>query len=317
MTAALAAARASGLLAAGAPVVVLLSGGRDSVCLLDVTVELAGAPAVVALHVNYGLRAESDLDERHCAELAGRLGVSFAAHRAEAPPAVGNLHGWARDVRYAAAVAAAGPRDAVIATGHTRTDQAETVLYRLASSPGRRALLGMAPRRDRLVRPLLTVTREETAEHCRARGLTWREDTLNSDPRFARSRVRDGLLPALRAIHPAAEENVVRTAELLRDEAAALDALVDGALEGRDDIALEALAALPDAVARLVVRRLAERATGAFSPRAAARLPDLFALGDGALDLGDGARAVVRGGVLSFTVSTGRAGPGPAFRSDP
>lgn len=313
MTAALEAARSSGLLTPGRPLVVLVSGGRDSVCLLDVAVELAGARAVTALHINYGLRPEADGDERHCADLARRLGTDLVVRRAGPAPAAGNLHAWARDMRLGAAAEQAGGADGRIATGHTRTDQAETVLYRLAASPGRRALLGMAPRDGRLVRPLLSVTREQTADHCRARGLTWREDALNDDPRFARARVRGGLLPALRAVHPAAEANVVRTAELLREEAAVLDDVVDTALAGQDDISVEHLGALPDALARLVVRRLAERAAGRLCPRAGARLPDLLALADGALDVGDGARAVVRGGRLSFTASDGRAG----LRRDP
>ncbi|WP_206677938.1 hypothetical protein, partial [Salmonella enterica] len=84
----------------------------------------------------------------------------------------------------------------------------------------------------------------------------------NEDPRFARARVRAGLGPALRAVHPAAEANVVRTAELLRDEAEVLDAVVAEALGGEDRIALARLAGLPRALARLVVRRLAEDATG-------------------------------------------------------
>lgn len=313
MTAALEAARASGLLAPGRPVVVLVSGGRDSVCLLDVAVELAGAAAVTALHVNYGLRPEADGDERHCADLVRRLGAHLVVRRAGPAPATGNLHAWARDIRLGAAAEQVDGGDGLVATGHTRSDQAETILYRLAASPGRRALLGMAPRDGRLVRPLLGVTREQTAEHCRARGLTWREDALNDDPRFARARVRGGLLPALHAVHPAAEANVVRTAELLREEAAVLDDVVDTALAGRDDISVEHLAALPDALARLVVRRLAERAAGRLCPRAGTRLPDLLALGDGALDVGDGARAVVRGGRLSFAASDGRAG----LRRDP
>lgn len=313
MSGALEAARASGLLAPGRPLVVLVSGGRDSVCLLDVAVALAGPRAVTALHVNYGLRPEADGDERHCADLARRLGTDLVVRRAGPPPATGNLHAWARDVRLGAAAELAGGDDAVVATGHTRTDQAETILYRLAASPGRRALLGMAPSDGRLVRPLLAVTRAQTAEHCRTRGLTWRDDVLNDDPRFARARVRGGLVPALEAVHPAAEANVVRTAELLREEAAVLDDVVETALAGRDDISVVHLAALPDALARLVVRRLAERAAGRLCPRAAARLPDLLALGDGALDVGDGARAVVRRGRLSFTASAGRAG----LRSDP
>ena len=156
----------------------------------------------------------------------------------------------------------------------------------------------MPAQSGRLVRPLLGVTREETAAWCRARGLEWREDATNATDRYARGRVRGGLVPALRAVHPAAERNVVRTADLLRDEAEVLDVVVDTALAGRDRIAVDHLAALPRALARLVVRRLAERATGAFCARAPGRLDDIVALGDGALDLGDGARAIVDGGVL-------------------
>src|SRR5919204_1248689 len=96
----LARVRATGLLPEGRPVVVLLSGGRDSVCLLDVAVELAGAPEVVALHVNYGLREEADDDEAHCLELTRRLGVRFAVERPQRPEGAYNLQAWARDVRY-------------------------------------------------------------------------------------------------------------------------------------------------------------------------------------------------------------------------
>ncbi|MDQ5807706.1 MAG: tRNA lysidine(34) synthetase TilS [Actinomycetota bacterium] len=278
----------------GAPLVVLLSGGRDSVCLLHRAVQ-AGA-RVTALHVNYGLRPEADEDERFCRALCDRLGVDLVVERAEWR-GEGNLQAWAREVRYAAAARLAG-EDGDIAAGHTATDQAETILYRLAASPGRRALLGMAPREGRVVRPLLTMTREETAAYNEAHGLEWREDTSNDSPAFARNRVRHGLLEELRAVHPAAEANLLRTAELLRDEAAVLDDVVDTALRGRDTIPLATLAALPRALARLVVRRLAEDATGGFCPRAAARLDDVLALADGSLDLGDGARVVVADGVL-------------------
>jgi tRNA(Ile)-lysidine synthase len=291
--------RATGLLEPGAPVVVMLSGGRDSVCLLDVAVRIAGPEAVTVLHVNHGLRAEeSEGDELHCRELAARLGVELAVERLGAPPGSGNLQAWARDARHAAAAALAGARGARVATGHTATDQAETVLYRLAASPGRRALLGMSPRDGDVVRPLLEVTREETAAHCRTRGLGWREDSSNASDDYARTRVREGLVPALRALHPAAERNVVRTAELLREEAVVLDELVDTVLAGGRDVSTAHLSALPPALARLVVRRLAEDATGRLCPRAPARLQDVLDLGDGALDLGEGARAVVAGGRL-------------------
>src|SRR3954447_22915179 len=304
----------TGLLAAGRPAVVLLSGGRDSVCLVDAAVELCGADAVRALHVNYGLRAEGDADEAHCAAVCAALGVALDVERAARPDeAPGNLQAWARDVRYASAAhraAAAGPEGRG-ADAHTATDQAETILYRLAASPGRRALLGIPARSGRLVRPLLAITREETAAWCRERGLAWRDDATNDSDRYARGRVRGNLVPALRAVHPAAERNVLRTAELLRDEAEVLDVVVDTALAGRDVIAVEHLAALPRALARLVVRRLAEDATGALCARAPGRLDDILALGEGALDLGGGARAVVDGGVLRCE----RTPPLPAHRT--
>jgi tRNA(Ile)-lysidine synthase len=302
--------RATGLLRAGRPVVVLLSGGRDSVCLLDVAARLAGPGAVSALHVNYGLREEAGGDEALCRDLCVDRGVALEVLTARRPEDAGNLQAWARDVRLGTGARMAAERGARLATGHTATDQAETVLYRLAASPGRRALLGMAARDGLLVRPLLGVTRAETAAHCASRGLAWREDATNDDPTYARNRARAGLVPALRELHPAAERNVVRTAELLRDEAAVLDEVVATALAGRDRIEVAHLSALPAALARLVLRRLAEDAAGRLCARAAGRLGDVLALGDGALDLGDGARAVVDGGVLHVE-------PTPPGRSAP
>jgi len=289
--------RAGGLLVPGRPVLVLLSGGRDSVCLLDAAVRISGD--VRALHVDYGLRPSAAADAAFCAELCERLGVPLQTVAAGPAPDTGNLQAWARERRYAVAEAAfAGD----IATGHTATDQAETILYRLAAAPSRRALLGMAPRSGRRIRPLLALTREQTEAWCWEAGLAFRDDPTNEDRRFARNRVRSGLLPALREVHPAAEANVVRVAEVLRTEAAVLDALVADVVA--EPVTLTRLRALPLALARLVVVRLAEDAAGALVPRAAARTEEILAL-DGtrpwtALDVGDGVRAVVEGGVLRF-----------------
>ncbi len=291
--------RATGLLPPGEPVVVLLSGGRDSVCLLDVSTRIAEPDAVVALHVNHRLRGEeSDGDEAYCRALTAALGVEIVVESSGPAPHTGNLQAWARDHRLGAAAGLATARGARIATGHTMSDQAETILYRLAASPGRRALLGMSPHDGLLVRPLLGVSREETEAHCRARGLSWREDSTNDVSGYTRARTRAGLLPALRVLHPAAERNIVRTAELLREEAEVLDELVATVLDGRDHVGTEHLAILPPALARLVVRRLAEDAAGRLCPRAPGRLPELIALRDGALDVGEGVRAVVSGGEL-------------------
>jgi tRNA(Ile)-lysidine synthase len=300
------AVRAGGLLALDRPVVAMLSGGRDSVCLLDLAVALCGPEMVSALHVNYGLRAQSDGDERYCAELCASLGVELEVLRTTraAGEAQGNLQAWARELRYGAAVRLAEEIDGLIATGHTAGDQVETILYRLAASPGRRALLGMVASEGRLIRPLLGLTREQTGAYCEARGLQWREDESNENEDFARVRVRNGLIGALRRVHPAAESNVLRTAALLREETELLDGLVDDELGGAQSIALERLEQLPAALARLLVVRLAEQAVGTYVPQAGGRVGELLALarrgGRAELHVGGQAGAVIDGGRLKM-----------------
>lgn len=294
--------RAEGLLVAGRRVVVLLSGGRDSVCLLDVAVRVSGTDAVSALHVNYGLREAADGDERHCRELCAQLGVTLAVRR-PSRPRTGNMQAWARDERYGAAERIAVEREADIAAGHTATDQVETILYRLASSPSRRALLGMRARDGRLIRPLLSFTREETAAYCAERDLGWREDESNESDAYARNRIRASLVPVLETIHPGAQSNVLALAQTLRDEASVLDAFVDEVLDGRHDVDLRRLRELPEGLRRLVVQRLADEAAGGVAPGAARRTDEILLLserGTAMLDIGDGVRAVAEYGVLRF-----------------
>jgi tRNA(Ile)-lysidine synthase len=293
------------LLAPPAPVVAMVSGGRDSVCMLDLAVRARGRADVLALHVDYGLRPSSRDDADFCVALCEERGVELRLERPVRPEGPGNLQAWARDVRYAAAVRLAAPREATIVTGHTADDQVETILYRLASSPSRRALLGMKERDGRLARPLLGTTRAEVTAYDEERGLAWREDATNAEEGFARNRVRNGLLPELAAIHPAAVANVLRTAALLRDEAEVLDALVAAELDGsgeapRGHITRARFVALAPALRRLVLQRLADAAAGRPVP-GAARFADQvagLARGGSRLDLGDGVQAVLEAGVL-------------------
>jgi tRNA(Ile)-lysidine synthase len=315
------AARDSGLLPAGRPVLVLLSGGGDSVCLLDVALRLEAR--VSALHVNYGLRAGAEEDEEFVLALCRRLGVPLHVERLTLSEG-GNLQERAREARYALADSLA---EGDYAAAHTASDQAETVLYRLAVSPGSRALLGMAGRRGRLVRPLLDVTRSEVRAYLRERGHEWREDPSNADRRFARARVRHDLLEALRSVGPAAERTIAETARQLREEAEVLDAAVSEAIEelgGGQAVSLAALREKPPALRRMVLRRLAEAAArepldvaGATAPRALSRreADEILALDDRgtkALDLGGGLRAVAEYGTLRFTRARDATVPDPA-----
>ncbi|HWE14330.1 MAG TPA: tRNA lysidine(34) synthetase TilS [Solirubrobacteraceae bacterium] len=296
--------RAGGLLREGRAVVIMYSGGRDSTCLLHLAVEVAGTAAVSALHVNYGLRAGADSDERHCASVCERLGVQLDVRRPVRPAdGGGNLQAWARGERYRAAADLAIARGADVAAGHTRSDQVETILYRIASSPSRRALLGMRPRDQALIRPLLGFTREQTGEYCKQRGLRWRDDESNDSAAYARNRIRRELVPALERIHPAAQENLLALAEILRGEAEVLDELVDGILAGGGEISLATLRELSPALRRLVVQRLADDAAGGPAAGVARRADDVAAMSDhgrAALDLPSGVRATAEAGVVRF-----------------
>jgi len=301
----LAAARDSGLVRAGEPLLVMVSGGGDSVALLDIAVRLGAS--VTALHVNYGLREGAESDEELVRELAGRLEVPLHVRQVTLP-AEGNVQELARDARYSLAEQLA---EGDYAAAHTASDQAETVLYRLAVSPGSRALHGMAPRRGRLVRPLLEVTREEVRDHLRARGLEWREDPSNADRRFARARIRHDVLDALRELSPAAERTIAETARQLREEAELLDAAVAEAVEelgGGPALSLDALREFPAALQRLVLRSLAGRT---LSREELTRLLAVGNQGTVSLDLGGSLRAVAEYGTLRFSRAADAEPPAP------
>jgi tRNA(Ile)-lysidine synthase len=294
--------RASGLVGPGSRGVALLSGGPDSGCLAAGLAGTVGADSVVGLHMNYGLRPDSGEDEDACRSLCERLGVELVVERPRL--AEGNLQAAARAARYEAAERLRAERGAEwVATGHTRTDLAETVLYRLAASPGRRALLGLAPRWGRVVRPLLAIGREETRRLAVGAGLPFHDDPSNEDPRFARARLRTEVLPVLRELSPAAEENIAATWSELEEEAEALEALAVELTGGElEALQASALTQAHPALARLALRALAERAAGhpvPLSREAAAEVMRLVQLPEGGeVDLGEGLRAICEAGLV-------------------
>jgi tRNA(Ile)-lysidine synthase len=303
---ALEAARGSGLVRAGEPLLVMVSGGGDSVALLDIAHRLGAS--VAALHVNYGLREGAQADEALVEGLCDERGVALTVENVSLPES-GNLQERARDARYAVAERLA---EGDYAAAHTASDQAETVLYRLAVSPGSRALHGMAPRRGRLVRPLLDVTRDEVRDYLNARGIEWREDPTNADRRFARSRVRHDVLEALRSLGPAVEATIAETALQLRDEAEVLERAAADALEslgGGPAVSLADLRAQPAALARLVLRELADRTLSRAETEAILSLGERG--GTRSLDLGGGVRAVAEYGTVRFSRAPEAAVPDP------
>ncbi len=269
------------LLAPADVVLAAVSAGPDSTALVAALAVLrdAGAIArVVALHVDHRLRPGGAEDAACAAAACARLGVPFESVPVHV--AAGNVQTQARRSRYAALRSAAARAGANrIATGHTRTDQAETVLLRLVRGAGARGLAGIPPRRGPFVRPLIDRSRQEGIAWLAELGLPWRDDPTNATPRFARNRLRLSLWPHLVALAPAAERALARAADLARDDERALAArgrtLAAG---GGTAVLLDALAREPVAVRRRAVRRLWRRAGGRASDLTAAHVDAVLAL---------------------------------------
>ena len=221
------------LFAPGARVCAAVSGGADSTALLCALAEARAEMGLVlsVLHVHHGIRGrEADTDANFVQELAARLEAPCTVVRVEAPACALqekiSLETAARALRYAefARVLRSGDVD-VVATAHTRDDQAETVLMKLLRGAWTEGLSGIHPtlaleNAGRVVRPMLTVRRAEVEAYLHARGQAWREDLSNRDPAHTRNRVRQELLPVLRQYNPAVEEQLARMAALARDEEA-------------------------------------------------------------------------------------------------
>jgi tRNA(Ile)-lysidine synthase len=254
------------MLAPGSRVVAAVSGGADSVCLFHVLRELAPRLCFTLAgiaHLNHKLRGEaSDEDERFVAAMAAQYGVPFYREESEVASAGGNLEQTARQARrefFGRLIGAEGVR---IATGHTRDDQAETVLFRLLRGSGLAGLAGVLPvTREGLIRPMLGVTRSEVEEFLRARGIVWREDATNRDTGFARNRIRHVLLPELsREWNPEISAALARLADTAQAEESLWNAKVKrlaGKLLSNGEIDAARLVALPRAAARRLVRHAA------------------------------------------------------------
>ena len=257
-----------GMLKGGETVLVAVSGGPDSLCLLETLYRLA--PALdLDLHVghfDHRLRDGSARDAAFVGRVAARLGLPATIRAAGAThvPKGRSPEEAARDRRYAFLEETADAIGATrIATGHTLDDQAETVLMRLLAGTGTRGLGGIPPVRGRVVRPLIETRRSDTEAFCRSLGLRPRRDPTNADRTFRRNAVRAELLPLLiERFNARTPEALARLADVARDEDALLDELAAAALEPDPiprgvRIPIERLLALPPALQRRVIRRVA------------------------------------------------------------
>lgn len=249
--------------ATGDPVVVVaVSGGADSLALLAATVfeTRRSAWTVVGATVDHGLQEGSAEQAQRVLAQMREIGVDETVGiRVSVEGAGQGPEAAARQARYAVLdqVADRFAAEAVF-LGHTLDDQAETVLLGLTRGSGGRSIAGMRPGFDRYRRPLLGIRRAQTEGACRDEGLGFWSDPHNADPRFLRSRVRMDVLPVLeRELGPGVAETLARTAESLRVDMEALDAMADNWLRQPDALSVDGLGQLPAALRRRVLRSAA------------------------------------------------------------
>ncbi|MBS1712962.1 MAG: tRNA lysidine(34) synthetase TilS [Armatimonadetes bacterium] len=229
--------QSTGLIPAGARVLLGYSGGADSTCLLHL---LHGCGIdVVAAHLNHLQRPEAGAEAERCAAFADSLGVEFVGGTADVPAIARDfkigLEEAGRKARYSwfASAKAAASCD-VVATAHTMDDQIETVLFHLARGTGLDGLSGIPAKSEGLVRPLLDFRREETRRYCTELDLWFHDDPANDDLANARSRIRAEVVPGLEAAHPGAARSIVRLAAIAAEETAFLNGIAAGVLESAE-----------------------------------------------------------------------------------
>jgi tRNA(Ile)-lysidine synthase len=260
----------------GTRVVAAVSGGSDSVALFVLLRELAAAGDLTLAglaHLNHHIRgAAADEDAAFCRAIAERCGVPSVIGDEDVPARAArtraSIEVAGRDARHAFYAAAMTDLAAdVVALAHTRDDQAETVLLRLTRGAGTTGLGAMAPRSGTRIRPLLDLTRAELRAYLDECGEPWREDATNRDRANPRNLLRHDVLPILRSVNPQVDAALARTADILRADAALLEAIAEEAAarlvvtrDGRVEVDRRGLAALPTAIARRVARCALETA---------------------------------------------------------
>ena len=243
-----------------------VSGGADSIALLRVLLDLQPefGYTLSACHINHGLRGETaDRDEAFVRSACEELGVPLRVFRAAELTAIPDHPGedWARRLRYDCFDRLRTEnRITRVATAHTATDQAETLLFRLARGTGLHGASGIRPKREGYCRPMLCLSRQDTETVCRELGQTWVTDETNEGDDYARNRLRHAALPALRSANTAAEQNLARFCEKAAraDEyfACRAEMLLNTAKAGEQAWSLAALQAADPLILETVLHQL-------------------------------------------------------------
>ena len=298
--------RRQGLFKSGDRVIAACSGGADSMALLLFLLRNRRKLAieVLATHVNHGIRGETARrDADFVADFCRRNGVELFLYDAvqegiDVPP--NPSEDWARGLRYGWFDELAAREEAVIATAHTMSDQAETVLFRIARGTGLHGLAGIPSRRGCYVRPCLCLTRADTEAYCAALGQHYVQDETNAEDTYARNRIRHEAVPALQYANPAAERSIARLCRQMRAlddwlnaEAAAL--LQAAAVPGGYDVAILRRAEGPvlDAALHALVSPVRDA-----EEKYIRLLSTLVEQGSGAVQLTGSVRFCAGGGVL-------------------
>lgn len=305
----------------GDTVIAAVSGGADSIALLDILASLEEPRlSLVVAHLNHSLRGdESDGDEAFVREVADAYGLPCEVERADVRGVSGreklSLEEAGRVTRHAfLRKVAAQHRASVIALGHHADDQAETVLMRLLRGAGAAGLAGMAPKTgDKLVRPLLGVTRGEIEAYLQGRGIAYRIDSSNTDTNFLRNRVRHELLPHLATYNPSIRDRLLVTAEALAEDEAFLEEITDAAFarhggegKGGATLCVPGVATEPAGIRFRLYRRAILLAKGDLARIGSRHLRDIDRLvfsarPNGAVLLPDGLRVARSYDALSFS----------------
>lgn len=220
-------------------IVVAVSGGADSMCLLSFLYSVKSKLKInrlIAAHVNHNIRGdEAKRDEEFVKSFCELRGIPFELLDADVPKIADSMkcgtEEAARRVRYDYFKELSEKYNALVATAHNADDNAETVIYNLVRGSGLKGLCGIPPKRDYIIRPLIEVTRHEIEHYCDENGLEYITDSTNLSDEYTRNKIRHNVLPVLRLINPSLENTITNTSSMLREDSDFLNSLAHSSLQ--------------------------------------------------------------------------------------